>query len=105
MHSIAIPRGNACTFLTHLFGRGLDDEKYRVERFESCADGEIKPRRCEKTAKKGRTAREIVSLRTVKRMRPERDEIIVCTGLNRASSGVQYWGALACGFFVTGNAR
>ena len=58
-----------------------------------------------KTAKKGRPVREIVSLRTVKQMRPERDEIIVCTGVNRASSGAQYRGSLACGFLVNGNAR
>ena len=105
MHSIRIPRGDACTFLTHLFGRGLNDERYRVQRFKSHADGDITPRHRCKTAKKGRTVREIVSLRTVKQMRPQRDEIIVCTGLTRSSSGVQYWGSLACGFLVTGNFR
>ena len=35
--------GSARTFLTHLFGRGLDDEKYRVERYRSMADGMIRP--------------------------------------------------------------
>ena len=105
MHSIRIPRGDACTFLTYLFGGGLDEDRYRVQRYKSCADGEILPRRRDMAAKKGRTVRETVSLRTVKQMRPERDEIIVCTGINRASSGVQYWGSLACGFFVTGNLR
>ena len=105
MHSIRIPRGDARTFLTHLFGGCLDEDRYRVRCYKSCADGEIKPRTCNKTAKKGRPVREIVSLRTVKQMRPERDEIIVCTGVNRASSGVQYRGSLACGFLVNGNAR
>ena len=33
MHSIRMPRGDTPTFLTHLFGGGLDDDKYRVERF------------------------------------------------------------------------
>ena len=105
MHSIRIPRGDACTFLTHLFGHGLSDERYRVQRFKSHADGDITPRRLGKAAKKARAVREIVSLRTVKQMRPQRDEIIVCTGVIRSSSGVQYWGSLACGFFVTGNCR
>ncbi len=105
MHSIRMPRGTARTFLIHLFGGGLADDRYRVERFTSHADGDIRPRRCGKTPNNRRTVRETVSLRTVKRMRPERDEIIVCTGVNRSSSGIQYWGALACGFLVTGNCR
>ena len=71
----------------------------------SHADGDIRPRRCGKTPNDRRTVRETVSLRTVKRMRPERDEIIVCTGVNRSSSGIQYWGVLACGFLVAGNCR
>ena len=95
MHSIRMPRGDACTFLTHLFGGGLDDDRYSVERYKSRADGEITPTRNGKTAKKGGSVRETVSLRTVKRMRPERDEIIVCTGVNRSSAGVQYWGSFA----------
>ena len=105
MNSIRVPRGDACTFLTHLFGGGLDEERYRVQRYKSCADGEIKPRRTEKASRKGRTVREVVSLRTVRRMRPDRDEIIVCTGVERPSCGVQYWGALACGFLVASNSR
>ena len=31
---------DAYTFLTHLFGRGLEDERYAVERFRSMDDGE-----------------------------------------------------------------
>ena len=34
--------GSSRTYLTHLFGRGLDDEKYRVERFRSMAEGMIR---------------------------------------------------------------
>ena len=105
MNSIRMPRADACTFLTHLFGGGLDEERYRVQRYKSCADGEIKPRNARKSSGKGRTARETVSLRTVKRMRPERDEIIVCTGVERPSCGVQYWGAWACGLLTNGNSR
>ena len=36
-------RGNSETFLVHIFGRGLDDERYVVERFRSTAEGEIRP--------------------------------------------------------------
>ena len=31
------------TFLTHLFGQGLEDERYAVERFKSMDDGEVRP--------------------------------------------------------------
>ena len=48
------PGNNASTFLTHLFGQGLDDDRYRVERFRSMADGDIRPLRA-KEAKKGRS--------------------------------------------------
>ena len=70
-------RRSTHTFLTHLFGPGLDDDRYVIERFQSKADGEI------------------VSLSTVQRMRPERDEIIICTGVNCSNLGVQYWGDYA----------
>ena len=34
---------NAHTFLVHVFGRGLDGERYVVERYRSLASGEIRP--------------------------------------------------------------
>ena len=37
-------RRSTHTFLTHLFGPGLDDDRYVIERFQSKADGEIRPR-------------------------------------------------------------
>ena len=37
-------RRSTHTFLTHLFGPGLDDDRYVIERFQSKADGEILPR-------------------------------------------------------------
>ena len=40
------------TFLTHLFGPGLDDDRYHVKRFLSKADGEIHPRRRNGASKK-----------------------------------------------------
>ena len=94
MHAaIAVP-GNSRTILTHLFGRGLEDDRYVVERFQSMADGEIRRRPGDAPAKG-----EIVSLKAVRAMRPARNEIIVCTGM-RIEGGVQYWGDLATGLFV-----
>ena len=34
---------DAQTFLVHLFGRGLDDERYVVETYRSLPSGEIRP--------------------------------------------------------------
>ena len=38
-------------------------------------------------------------------MRPERDEIIVCTGVTLARSGVQIWGIAASGLGAARNGR
>ena len=72
MQTVKAFRGNARTFLTHMFGRGLDDDRYVIERFLSKADGEIRPRRRNGALKKsrGNTSSEIVSLSTVKRSGP-----------------------------------
>ena len=98
---------DAQTFLVHLFGRGLDDDRYVVGRYRSLADGQIRPVQAErpKTKARGRPRRTIVSASAVKQMRPERDEIIVCTGVNLAGSGIQYWGVRATGLFAARNAR
>ena len=106
MQTVKAFRGNARTFLTHMFGRGLDDDRYVIERFRSKADGEIHPR-CHNVASKksrGKTSREIVSLSTVQRMRPERDEINVCTGI-AITGGLQYWGDRATDLFVNAKYR
>ena len=92
MHTVQTHPGNASTFLTHLFGRGLDDDRHVVERFQSMADGDIRPLRA-----KGPGT--IVSRQVVRKMRPARDEIIVATGINLRNSGVQYWGSIATGLF------
>ena len=93
MPTVQTHPGNASTFLTHLFGQGLDDDRYVVERFRSMADGDIRPLRPGE-AKKGRskTPGTVVSRQAVRKMRPARDEIIVATGINLRNSGVQYWG-------------
>ena len=43
MHTVQTHPGNASTFLTHLFGQGLEDDRYVVERFQSMVDGDIRP--------------------------------------------------------------
>ncbi len=86
---------HARTFLTHVFGRGLDDERYVVERYESDIEGQIRPWRSGKGSKGARKeARKVMSLRAVQRLRPERNEIIIATGVELAG-GVQYYGEYA----------
>ena len=106
MQTVNAFRGNARTFLTHMFGRGLDDDRYVIERFQSKADGEIRPRRRNGAPKKsrGKASHETASLSTVRKMRPERDEIIVCTGI-AITGGIQYWGDRAMGLLVNGKYR
>ena len=93
--------GNATTFLTHIVGRGFDDEHYVVERYHSMLDGDIRP--VEAEAPKGKRRRKakhaLASRDEVKEMRPARNEIIVCTGLSIRNCGVQFWDCLATGMF------
>ena len=41
MQTVTAPGANARTFLIHMFRRGLDDNRYVVERYKSTFDGEI----------------------------------------------------------------
>ena len=95
------------TFLVHLFGRGLEDNRYVVEKYRSRPDGQIKPIEPEQPGTKGRRRprRKIVSREAVREMRPERDEIIVCTGVKLARSGMQLWGISASGLNTLRDAR
>ena len=89
------PGNNASTFLTHLFGQGLDDDRYVVERFRSMADGDIRPLRQwrgPKTKNRSKAPKTTVSQQTVRKMRPARDEIIIATGISLRNSGVQLLG-------------
>ena len=95
-------QGNARTYLTHIFGVGLEDDRYLVERFVSTFDGEIKPYARAKGGRK--QARKEMSLRAVQRLRPERDEIIIATGI-RVAGGIQVWGSRATQLFVNGKHR
>ncbi len=98
--TMAMPGNTAETFLVHFFGTGLADERYVVERFRACADGDIVPAPAEALAAKGRckTKRIVVSRKEAEAMRPDRTEIIICTGL-RTRGGRQAWGAVALGLF------
>ena len=101
MHAaIAVP-GSASTILTHLFGRGLADERYVVERYKAMADGDIRRLPGDETPATGRrkAKRTIATLEAVRKLRPARTEIIICTGL-RIKGGVQIWGDIATGLFV-----
>ena len=95
------PQRGAHTFVVHVFGRGLDGERYAVERYRSRPDGQIHPVGAGQPKAKGRgrgPKRTIASAAEVGRFRPGRDEIIVCTALDLKASGVQLWGLGACAF-------
>ena len=100
MQTATAPGASSRTFLIHMFSRGLDDNRYVVERYKSTFDGEIVRWPCKGKSKTGKQPRQIMSLGAVQRMRPERDEIIVCTGVKIAGSGIQYWGSRATGLFA-----
>ena len=98
--AIAVPGNTAATYLTHFFGSGLSDDTYVVERYRALVDGDI--RRCadEAPAAKGKGRRKTkfptATREAVQALRPERTEIIVCTGLE-TRGGVQFWGSVATG--------
>ncbi len=103
----AMPGNTAATFLVHYFGGGLDgDDRFVVERYKALASGDIRPvRDGAENAKRGRKRRRIVvSREEAEAMRPDRTEIIVCTGL-RTRGGRQAWGSLAAGILCNRRQR
>ncbi len=97
--AMAIPGNTADTFLVHYFGGGLDgDDRFVVERFKALSSGDIRPVADGAADTKGRqrSGRTVVSRRQAEAMRPDRTEIIICTGL-RTRGGKQSWGSLAAG--------
>ena len=102
MRTVIAPRGDARTFLTHFVGDGLEDDRYVVHRFRSMVNGDIVSVHTDGTRPKGRRKAQpaIVLLKTIEKMRPARDEIIVATGTRRRGSGVQFWGWRAIGIFT-----
>ena len=89
--TMPLPGNSANTFLTHLFGTGLKDDRYVVEKFRALVNGEIR-RAPEPAPAKGRSRRKApfptVTLKAV----------IICTG-TRFRGGVQYWGSVSAGLF------
>lgn len=79
-------RSDASTFVTHVFGRGLQDKTYVVERYRTTIDGVIRP-----LSGKGHPL--TLSLATVRELRPARNEILICKGEKKPDSGIQYWGS------------
>ena len=81
--TMAISGSTSATFLTHFFGRGLADERYVVERFQTFADGDVRPWPGETPAKNGqrKAKRVTATLKVVREMRSARNELIVCTDL------------------------
>ena len=98
---------SAQTYLVHVFGQGLEGDRYVIETYRSRADGQIHPVEAEQTGVRARRGkrRTILSAGAVKKLRPERNEIIVCTALNLKASGIQYWGIGATEILATHHAR
>ena len=98
--AMAMPGNTADTFLVHLFGTGLADDRYVVEKFHARADGDIVPVSTAPSGANGhrRAKRMVVSRKEAEAMRPDRTEIIICTGL-RTRGGRQAWGSVAVGLF------
>ena len=96
--AMAMPGNTADTYLVHFFGTGLADEKYVVEKFHARVDGDIVPVPAGPAGAKGRrkAKRTVVSRKQAEAMRPDRTEIIICTGLN-TRGGRQAWGSIAAG--------
>ena len=97
--TMAMPGNTASTFLVHYFGGGLDgDDRFVVERFRALACGDIRPVQDGAENAKGRRKgkRTVVSRKEAEAMRPDRTEIIICTGL-RTRGGKQSWGSVAAG--------
>ena len=96
--AMAMPGNTADTFLVHFFGTGLADERYVVQRFKAMADGDIRPIRPDAagTNGRGKAKHTVVSRKQAEAMRPDRTEIIICTGLS-TRGGRQAWGSVAAG--------
>ena len=103
MQAALAMRNDTQTFLTHLAGGGLGDDRYAVQRYLSRANGDIVPVDADGARPRGRRRARpaVTSRKAVKRMRPARDEIIIATGINLRDCGVQLWGWRAMGIFVT----
>ena len=70
MHAAMALPGNSSTILTHLFGHGLENDRYVVERFQAMADGDIRRSPGEEPAKKGgaKAKRTVATLKAVQQI-------------------------------------
>ena len=95
------------TYLVHIFGRGLEGDRCVIEKYRSDSDGQIHPVEPEQPVTKARRSkrRTIMSAGAVTKLRPERDEIIVCTALNLKASGIQLYGLAASNLGAARHAR
>ena len=92
-------RPDANTFLVHVFGRGLKDKHYVIERYRAAVDGDIR------RLPGGKDHPLTLSLATVRELRPARNEILICKGEKKPDSGVQYWGWQATALFAEGRRK
>ena len=92
-------RPGANTYLTYVFGRGLEDKTYVVERYRTGMDGEIR------RLPGGQGHPLTLSRATVRELRPARNEILICRSEKKPDSGVQYWGVWATGLFAEGRRK
>ena len=101
------PGSHGAPYLVHVFGQGLEGDCYVIEKYRSMADGQICAVEAEQPGAKARRGkrRTIMGAGAVKKLRPERNEIIVCTALNLKASGIQYWGIGATEIFAASSAR
>lgn len=95
----SILRPGASTFLTHVFGHGLEGKTYVVERYRTTIDGAIR------RLPGGKGHPLTLSLDTVRELRPAPNEILICKCEQKPESGIQYWGVWATGLFAEGRRK
>ena len=61
MQTVTAPGVSARTFLIHMFRRGLDDNRYVVERYKSKFDGEVVRWPGKGKSKTGKQPRQVMS--------------------------------------------
>ena len=80
MHTSTNLGAGARAFPIHPLDHGLANEAYVVQRFRAMADG----------GERHGPNRTVASLAEVRAIRPERNKIVVITGLGTENSGSQY---------------
>ena len=71
---------DAQTCPVHVFGRGLEGDRYVIEKYRSDSDGQIHPVEPEQPRATGRRRHIVAGLAAVRKLRPERDGIGFCGG-------------------------